>query len=130
MPRFRYLSFFVFIFVLLVGGLFLFKEGFFLSPNNVSESVDPAVAEGVEVNESVPGFSYICQAGRNVYEELQINGKIDSTDSSFGPMVTGINGQSQGEGKYWLYSVDGAEATVGASAYLCKGGEQITWELK
>jgi hypothetical protein len=120
MPKYRYLSFFVLVSLLLIAGLFLFKEQFVVSEKSV---VSTQLNEGSMI-------TYICQAERSAYDELTVHAKIDSSDSSFGPMVIGINGQRQGDGKYWLYSIDGAEATVGASVYLCKGGEQITWELK
>lgn len=128
MPKYRYLSLFVIIFALFVVGLFVFKEKFVSEPvvSMEHESID----HQMEMESSIGKFDYVCQSGKNAYEELSMHAQIESKDSSFGPMVTGINGQNQGDGKYWLYAIDGQEATVGASSYLCKGGEQITWELK
>ncbi len=75
--------------------------------------------------------SYNCQPGKTAFETLQENhNQVNYQGSSFGRMITGINGVSQGNGKYWLYSVDGKDATVSADAYICQGNEKIKWELK
>lgn len=131
MPRYRYLSLFVLVFAFFVGGLFIFKEQF-SRDSKVTEKM-PMLSETqlVEMSEEQTNqFSYVCQAGKSAFEELQIHAKIETQNSSFGPMVTAINGVNQGDGRYWLYAIDGQEATMGASIYICKGGEQISWELK
>jgi Domain of unknown function (DUF4430) len=38
--------------------------------------------------------------------------------------------KNQGNGKNWLYSVNGKTATVGAGAYKLKSGDAILWEFK
>lgn len=75
-------------------------------------------------------FSYECQAGKSAFDVLEEKAEVKFSESSFGKLVTSIDGKSQGEGKYWLYSVDEKEATIGATAYICSGKEEIKWELR
>jgi hypothetical protein len=49
---------------------------------------------------------------------------------SLGIFINEINGQKAGSGKYWIYSVNGKEATTGVSNYILKEGDIINWELK
>lgn len=49
---------------------------------------------------------------------------------SLGVFVYEINGLKAGNGKYWIYSVNGQEAIVGISNYILKDGDIINWELK
>lgn len=49
---------------------------------------------------------------------------------SLGIFIDEINGQKAGSGKYWIYSVNGEEATVGISNFILKDGDIINWELK
>lgn len=87
-------------------------------------------------NESSPSgsltkLSYKCQFGKNILESLETSGiEYEASQSKLGKLVTSINGVSQGEGKSWLYYVDGKEATISAGSFICQGGEDIRWELK
>jgi hypothetical protein len=81
-------------------------------------------------NSNIDKVEYTCESGKTAFDSLNEKNQVKSTDSSLGKLVTAINGKEQGNGKYWLYSVDDKEATVGATAYNCQGGEKITWELK
>lgn len=66
-------------------------------------------------------------------DALKQSGKIEFTTeaSSYGTMVTAINGQKNGTGgKYWLYSVNGQPGSVGADAYKLQSGDKIIWEFK
>lgn len=48
---------------------------------------------------------------------------------SLGIFVEEINNICGG-GKYWIYSVNGKEASVGVVKYILKEGDIISWELK
>ncbi len=119
------------IFCLIVIGILSFI--FILVKNKSSEESNEALGRKVEAIPTASvteKFSYICEKEKSAYEVLAAKAQVEANDSSFGKMVTSINGVKQGGGKYWLYSVDEKEATVGASSYLCLGGENINWELK
>jgi len=50
--------------------------------------------------------------------------------SSLGIFIDELNEIKSGSGKYWIYSVNGKEASIGVSKYLLKEGDIIKWELK
>jgi hypothetical protein len=76
-------------------------------------------------------LSYKCEEGKTAYDLLLSNSyAVKSQDSSMGKFVTSINNKPQGGGKYWLYKINGEEATVGATNYKCVGKEDILWELR
>lgn len=50
---------------------------------------------------------------------------------SFGKAVESISGIKNGQDKkYWLYSVNGKEASVGAGDYKLAENDKVLWELK
>jgi hypothetical protein len=80
---------------------------------------------------SITKISYSCDKESTVLKSLEKNtDKVGLKEYSFGKMVESINNVSPSNGKYWLYSINGKEATNSADNYLCTGGEQIEWELK
>lgn len=103
----------------------------FLSACSAKKVPDLKVAPPVPVVKSSNAISYDCVKDKNAFELLKSNNhQVDFTQSTYGKLITSIDGKSQGEGKYWLYSVDTKEATVGAEAYTCQNQEKIEWELK
>lgn len=52
------------------------------------------------------------------------------TFTGIGDYVSAINGVSEGDGKYWLYSINGQEATEGVGAAKIKAGDTIEFNLK
>lgn len=123
---------------ILFGGLTvaLILAAFILTRENLpkfkqQESVNtvPQILKSQETADKKP-ISYTCQPGKSAFEILEQSNNVEFKGSSFGRFITKINGVEQGEGKYWLYLVDGREATVSADSYVCQGREQIKWELK
>ena len=45
-----------------------------------------------------------------------------------GYFVEEINGVGGGQGKYWIYYVNGKEASVGIKDYVVKEGDIISWK--
>jgi hypothetical protein len=119
MIRFRYLL----IFGLLFLGILI---SFFLFGRNIGRSVETVEVSPITSNPRAD-FLYMCEAGKSALDNKD---EVEFDESSFGKLVTSINNQKQGNNKYWSYLIDGKEASVGASTYICQGGEEIKWELK
>lgn len=49
---------------------------------------------------------------------------------SMGFFVEEINGIKNGDGGYWIYYVNGVEASVGISNYVIKDGDIINWKFE
>lgn len=120
---------FIFIGVLVL----VIVAAFFWSPtiNKPSNnSVDIQVEKPPTV-ETTQLIIYNCEKGKSAFDILLEKFPNTKTeDSSLGKFVTSINGMKQGNGKYWLYSIDNKEATIGATQYFCQDQETINWNLK
>jgi|GEM_PF-943253 len=56
---------------------------------------------------------------------------VITKEYSFGKLVEGIDGVTNGtDNKYWLYSVNNQEASVGAAEYILQPNDQMLWEFK
>ena len=60
-------------------------------------------------------------------DAMKENMEIDETDG----FINSINGveQSEKENKFWIYTVNGEQVTVGAGEYELLDGDQVVWEL-
>lgn len=120
----------IYIIGVLVIALLLFLVFYFNQKPSPVSSPQPIVNSNQPKTALTSQISYNCQPGKTAFEVLQDKNQVQFQGSSFGRMITAINGKNQGQGKYWLYFIDGREASVSADAYLCQGSEQIQWELK
>lgn len=50
--------------------------------------------------------------------------------SGLGFFVEGLNGERNGRGNYWIYSVNGVKASVGVEGYRPKAGDRIVWTFE
>lgn len=117
--------------VLILIAAFVFIKMLGSSSSLLKSKLQPTQVQPIVNSSDKKDVSYNCQSGKTAFEVLQANNnQVKFQGSSFGRMITGINGVSQGGGKYWLYSIDGKDATVSADAYICQGNEKIQWELK
>jgi hypothetical protein len=126
--------FFSFIFFIFSGILFSACSSKRVNSSTASSSPEVVPASPSVATPSpkvLATVTYSCQKAKTAFDLLAINKhKVEFKQESFGKLVTSIDGKSQEDGKYWLYSIDDKEATVGADAYTCQGQEKITWELK
>lgn len=73
--------------------------------------------------------SYNGQNGKNALDLLSQNTTTETEQTSFGPMVKTINGVAATDKEFWLFSVNGQPATVGAADYQTKDSDKIEWQL-
>lgn len=115
----------------LIGGIFSLTD--YASSINYLK-VKPSATANQPVETKSTQVSYTCQAGKTAMDLLLASqknvGYEGSEGSDLGVFVTEINDVKQGSGKYWLYSVNGQEATISASSYVCQANEEIKWELR
>lgn len=56
---------------------------------------------------------------------------VQTEDSAYGKMVTGINGVNAEKNKtYWAFYVNDTYANEGAATYKAKAGDKIKWQLE
>jgi hypothetical protein len=82
---------------------------------------------------SVPAsdhVSYQGMDGRNALDLLKVFHKVDTKDTSFGPMIIGIDGVQPDSSHYWSFYVNGKMADVGADQYITKNGDLIEWKVE
>lgn len=75
-------------------------------------------------------ISYDGKNGINAYKLLTEYATVQAKHYSFGYFVTSINGVVGNGPKYWTFYVNGKEASVGASSYITKNSDKITWKLQ
>lgn len=75
-------------------------------------------------------IEYDGKAGQTVYDLLKANDTVQASTSSAGAMVTSINGLSQTDKEFWMYSVNSVDGDVGADKYVTKDGDKVKWELR
>lgn len=68
--------------------------------------------------------------GKSAMDLLKDNTKVEYTDSATGVFITSINGIVNSNKEFWMYSVNGVDATVAADKYITKSGDQIKWEYR
>ncbi|MEH7546699.1 MULTISPECIES: DUF4430 domain-containing protein [Bacillaceae] len=54
---------------------------------------------------------------------------LEYTDTSYGPMLTGINGVKAGENQFWAFFINGISAQMGPDSYVLQNGDKITYRL-
>lgn len=95
-----------------------------LSHIRVTEKIDFAGLKSNEIAtvEATPSAT--------VLDVLNQSKQITLKHYSFGDQVTGIEGvDGTAQKMYWMYSVNGKEAQVGASQYTLHDGDTIDWQL-
>ncbi|HUD81569.1 MAG TPA: DUF4430 domain-containing protein [Patescibacteria group bacterium] len=75
-------------------------------------------------------ISYVGKNGQNAFVLLKKYATVQAKQYSFGYLVTSINGVVGNGPKYWTFYVNGREASVGASSYITKSSDKITWKLE
>ncbi|MEK6189921.1 MAG: DUF4430 domain-containing protein [Carnobacterium alterfunditum] len=77
--------------------------------------------------EEVDDVELAVDNGVSLLDAMKENMIIEETDG----FINSINGveQSEKDNKFWVYTVNDEQATVGANEYELLDGDQIVWEL-
>ncbi len=75
-------------------------------------------------------LSYHGQSGQTALALLKQHANVQTKHYSFGDMVTNIDGTPGTGPKYWTLYVNGKQSQVGASAYVTKNTDTVTWKLQ
>ncbi len=67
------------------------------------------------------------EEGQNLLEIMKENYEVTAKDG-FISVIEGYE-QDEKEGKYWLYTINGEQATVGAADYELEDKDVIVWNL-
>lgn len=75
-------------------------------------------------------ISYNGKSGVNAYVLLKKYATVQAKHYSFGYFVSSINGVTGNGPKYWTLYINGKESNVGASSYITKNSDKLTWKLQ
>lgn len=118
--------------VLACVGLAVILSGGALAVHGIHRKVQPITPQAAPIQ--APATTYLAyqgQEGKTALELLETHASPQiKHDPKYGPMITGINGTMQGNGKYWTFYVNGKMANVGAGSYQTKTGDKIEWKLQ
>ncbi|MBI3335244.1 MAG: DUF4430 domain-containing protein [Candidatus Portnoybacteria bacterium] len=62
--------------------------------------------------------------------EFSFNGKEYPGLGFFVETINGVKNNEKGDGKYWIYYINGEEAQAGISNYIVKSGDEILWKYE
>lgn len=94
-----------------------------------THQTNPSKPAVVSTQAATHYLTYQGDNGKTVLDLLKQHAHVVVKNSSFGPLVDSIN-DVQGGGKYWMFYVNGKQASVGAGAYVTKNWEKIEWKFE
>ncbi|RKX29989.1 MAG: hypothetical protein DRP47_00370 [Candidatus Zixiibacteriota bacterium] len=65
-----------------------------------------------------------------VLDVLESNHQVEKKSSVMGVFVTGIDSVENGDGMYWLYSVNGSVGQVACDRFLTRTGDTVCWHFR
>lgn len=120
--------------VLLVAAGF---GGWYYLDHTRSSNTDTPAPKTVETTKNITfstdgkEVSYNGQDGKTALEVLKSLTSVDSKESAYGTMVTGIHGVKAEDSKtYWALYVNDAYASEGAGTLKTTNADKITWKLE
>jgi hypothetical protein len=75
-------------------------------------------------------ISYSGQDGKSVCSILKESYKVETTESSFGEMVTSINGLASSDSEFWFYSINGTPGEMSCDKQMTTVSDHVVWEYK
>lgn len=109
--------------ILILGGII---GGIYYKKNNEQKKSE----DNVQQDETSKIIEYDGANGMSALDLLLQLADVKYQNSEYGAYITSINGITNTENEYWLYSVNGEEPMVSADKYTTKDGDKIKWEFK
>lgn len=99
-----------------------------LSTNNIKVSL---IVQGTRYETEVREGSTVFELMKKINEENKNLFDFKYTENpTLGVFINEINGRAGGSLGYWIYYVNGIEASVGISNYKVNNGDQISWKYE
>ena len=101
------------------------------APQSSGQTVSGLLRASLVIGEKTYDLQF--HEGETLYQAMRrLEGEgaltIQGTNfSGIGFFIDGLNGVTNGSGKYWVYSINGVKATLGVEGYRPKSGETIVW---
>lgn len=83
-----------------------------------------------EIQQNSNQVSYMGEAGQDALSLLKKSYQVETKDTSFGEMVTSINSKKAQDNEYWEFQINGKSSEIGASQYITKPEDSLSWVLK
>ena len=123
----RRLELFVIVTVIGIIGIVYALTQQYIDPSTYDQ--DDTAAEVQEVSASA--IQYQGEDGKNALEILKSSHNVQTQDfAGVGEFVTAIDGIEPDATHFWSLYVNGAQAQVGASAYITESSDQLEWRLE
>ncbi|WP_414838796.1 DUF4430 domain-containing protein [Carnobacterium sp. TMP28] len=108
------------------------NESSALVPSQIEVAMTETISASIVLQEEGKVLTTIskdvtAQEGQNLLEIMEENYDLTAKDG-FISVIEGYE-QNEKEGKYWLYTINGQEATVGAADYIMEDQDVIVWNL-
>ena len=75
-------------------------------------------------------YSFSCVKGLTGFDVLVQNARVEAENNEGDRRIVGINSQSEGGGRFWIFAVDGVESSMSAQMYNCRDTEILSWTLR
>ncbi len=105
--------------------------------NNTKSSDQPTKSSATIASDKISFSSdgrqvtYTGEVDKTALANLQALTTVEVKSTSYGDMVTAINGVRAEDSKnYWAFYVNGAYANEGAGTYKTKAGDKLMWKLE
>ncbi len=101
-----------------------------------SEKINKNISVSLSVRQATSAFEV--PDGSSVFDAMNILASQENSNFTFhstyysgmGYFIDEINGEKNRDNAFWVYYVNGAEASIGASNYILKNGDTIRWRLE
>lgn len=99
--------------------------------NTQTTVTQTATQSGISFSSDGKEVTYTGQASKTALALLQSLTEVQTKESQYGTMVTGIHGvQAEDAKTYWAFYVNDTYANEGAGTYVTKATDRLTWKLE